>query len=114
VRVLEVIDNSCGFRTRIVACRKDRAVVTLDISSECEAVSRWGDQISEVEWRECLGKKPLESKLLCSAFQMLKHRSCVVPAAVIRAIEAEVGAAIPAGITVRFIGGEKISPTDRC
>jgi hypothetical protein len=109
VRVLEVIDDSCGFRTRIVACRKDRAVVTLNISSECDAVSRWGDQITEVEWRECLGKNPLESHLLRSAFGMLKHRSCVVPAAVLRAVEAEVGAAIPAGVTVRFLPGENFS-----
>ncbi|MFO8090400.1 MAG: hypothetical protein R6U13_11220 [Desulfatiglandaceae bacterium] len=104
--VLEVIDDSCGFHTRVIAQRKDREVVTLKISSECEEVSRWGDEITQVDWRECLGGNALESKLLRSAFKILKHRSCFVPTAVLRAVEAEVGANLPARVKMSFLPAE--------
>ena len=106
MRVLEVIDDSCGFRTRIVAQRKDRAFVTLNITSECEEVARWGSGIREVDWRECLGGNALQSHLWHSAFQVLKHRCCPVPAAVLRAVSAEVGAIKAAGVAIDFLSSE--------
>ncbi len=106
MKVFEVADHSCGFKTRIVVRKKDRDTIILNIASECKEVSRWGNEIMEVKWRECLGKNFLESRLCSSAARMLKHRSCSVPTAVLRAIEAEVGSAIAAGSTIRFLESE--------
>lgn len=113
MKIVDVIDDSCGFKTRIVAQRKDRELVTLNISSECEEVSSWGDKNTQVDWRECLGGNALESQFVRSAFRMLKHRSCCVPMAVLRAIEVEVGAGLPASVRIRFLSAEELRHTSK-
>ena len=101
--VVEVIDGSCGFRTRIVVRMENSAIVRLTVSSECDAVARWGLGVDLVEWRECLGKRPFESHLWRSAMETLPHRSCPVLTAVLRAIETEIGATKPAEVAIRFL-----------
>jgi hypothetical protein len=106
VTVVEVSDGSCGFRTRIAAHMEDAVWVGVEISSDCEAAAQWGRRIGRVEWRPCLGPHPLASDLWQSAVETLRHRSCPVLTGVLRAIEAEVGAARPAEILIRFLAGD--------
>lgn len=113
MRAVEVIDGSCGFRTHITAHLEDTDMVGLTVSSECEAVTRWGHQIARVDWRECIGRNPMTSRLWQSAMEILRHRSCPVLAAVLRAIETEVGATLPADIQIRFLSGEKSSSREK-
>lgn len=108
VKVVEVFDGSCGFRTRIAAHSEDAARVGITVSSECDAVAKWGSEIGRIDWRKCLGPRPFESKLWQSATESLRHRSCPVLTGVLRAIEAEVGAAKPAEILIRFLSTETV------
>jgi hypothetical protein len=103
---MEVADGSCGFLTRIVVNMEDDTQVGITLSSECQAVEKWGWEIGRVDWRECLGQHPMESHLWRSAMEKLRHRSCPVFTGVVRAIETEVAAAKPAGIVIRFISGD--------
>jgi hypothetical protein len=106
VKVVEIVDGSCGFATRIAAHLEDSVQVGITVSSECDAVAKWGGEIERVDWRECLGPRPFESHLWQSAIKTLRHRSCPVLTGVLRAIEAEVGAAKPARILIRFLSRE--------
>ena len=110
MKVVEVSDGSCGFSTRIAAHREDAARVGITVSSQCEAAAEWGKEIGRVDWRECLGPRPLESHLWQSAMETLRHRSCPVLTGVLRAIEAEVGATKPAGVVIRFVSGGDSDP----
>jgi hypothetical protein len=103
VKVVEVVDGSCGFSSRIAVHREDAAWVKIAVSSECDAAAKWGEEIGRVDWRQCLGSRPLESHLWQSALEKLHHRSCPVLTGVLRAIEAEVGATKPADILIRFL-----------
>ena len=111
MKVVEVADGSCGFSTRIVAHMEDAAQVAITVSSECDAAAKWGKKIGRVDWRQCLGPRPLESSLWQSALETLNHRSCPVLTGVLRAIEAEVGAAKPAAILIRFLAKKNSDPT---
>jgi len=104
--VVEIVDGSCGFSTRIAAHLEGSMQVGITVSSECDAVAKWGGEIGRVDWRECLGPRPFESHLWQSAIKTLRHRSCPVLTGVLRAIEAEVGAAKPARILIRFLSLE--------
>lgn len=99
-----VVDNeACGFSTKITVRRIGRDRVDIVLESDCESVSRWSDDLGAVDWRSCLGGRPLDSHLWRSAVKVLPHRSCPVLTATLRAVETAVGLARPAGATIRFI-----------
>jgi hypothetical protein len=114
VKVVEVVDGSCGYSTRIAVHSKDADRVAITVFSECDAAAEWGKEISRVDWKECLGSRPLESHLWQSALETLRHRSCPVLTGVLRAIEAEVGATKPAKIMIRFLAGENSDRRKEC
>ncbi len=78
----------------------------ISISSDCEAVEKWGNQLGSVNWRECLGKNAFSSQIFISATDCLKHTTCPVYIGMLKAIEVEVGASLPADATIRFLPGE--------
>jgi hypothetical protein len=107
VNVVDVFDESCGFHTRITVCKENADMVNLTVASDCEAATRWGQTIKQVDWRQCLGKKFPQSLLWQSAMKILRHRSCPLPMTTLRAIEAEVGATRPADIRIHFLPSEE-------
>lgn len=107
MNVVDVFDESCGFHTRITVRRKNAGTVNLAVASDCEAATRWGQTIKQVDWRQCLGKDFPQSLLWQSAMKILLHRSCPLPMTTLRAIEAEVGATRPADIRIHFLPSEE-------
>jgi len=104
--LVEVEAGACGFTTRIGVSKTDARTVSISISSDCEAVEKWGDQLGSVNWRECLGKNAFSSQVLISAADCLKHPTCPVYVGLLKAIEVEIGASLPADATIRFLPGE--------
>lgn len=104
--LVEVDAGACGFTTRIRVSKTDVRTVSISISSDCEAVEEWGDQLGSVDWRECLGKNAFSSQIFISAADCLKHPTCPVYVGLLKAIEVEVGASLPADATIRFLPGE--------
>lgn len=105
--LVEVDAGSCGFKTRIGVSKTDAWTVSISISSDCEAVEKWGDRLGPVNWRECLGKNAFLSQIFISAADCLKHPSCPVHIGLLKAIEVEIGASLPADATIRFLPGEQ-------
>lgn len=99
-----VVDNeACGFSTKITVRRIGRDRVGIVLESDCESVTRWSEDLGRVDWRACLGGRPLDSHLWRSAVGTLPHRSCPVLTATLRAVETAVGLARPAGVSIRFV-----------
>jgi hypothetical protein len=101
--IVEVEAGSCGFTTRIRVFKTNTQTVRISISSDCEAVEKWGEQIGSVDWRECLGENAFSSQIFISAADCLKHTTCPVHIGLLKAIEVEIGASIPADATIRFL-----------
>ena len=104
--IVEVDAGSCGFKTQIEVSKADSKMVSISISSDCEAVEKWGEQLGSVNWCECLGEKAFSSQIFISATNCLKHLTCPVYIGLLKAIEVEVGASLPADATIRFLPGE--------
>ena len=104
--LVEVDAGACGFITRIGVSKIDARTVSISISSDCEAVEEWGDQLGSVNWRECLGENAFSSQIFISAADCLKHPTCPVYVGLLKAIEVEIGASLPADATIRFLPGE--------
>jgi hypothetical protein len=103
---IEVDAGSCGLKTRIGVSKTDSKTVTISVSSDCEAVEKWGKQLESLNWRECLGKNAFSSQIFLSASDYLKHPACPAYIGLLKAIEVEVGASLPVDATIRFPSGK--------
>ena len=104
--IVEVDAGSCGFKTQIEVSKADSKMVSISMSSDCEAVEKWGDRLESVNWSECLGENAFQSQIFISAADCLKHPACPVYIGLLKAIEVEVGASLPADATIRFLPGK--------
>lgn len=91
----------CGFTTLIEVVTLSSQRVRVSVTSDCEMVSKMGEELRDIDWRDAL--KQQENCLLYKSLQQhIKHVACPVPIAVLKAIEVEVGAALPGDVVIRF------------
>ena len=95
--------GACGFQAEIEVVRDGKRTVSLRLESGCPAVGRWGAAMERIEWREPLGGVSTALNFWKSALEALDHRTCPVPVAVLKAIEVEIGAALPVDTAIRFL-----------
>ena len=100
---VEIEAGACGCKIRIGVSKVDARAIQVRISSDCEAVEDWGRRLETLNWRDCLGKKALSSPIFFHAAEYLKHPSCPACVGLLKAIEAEIGAALPVNAAIRFI-----------
>jgi len=91
----------CGFTALIEVIRLSPQRVRVAVTSECEMVSKMGEELKDLNWRDVLHQR--EDCLLYKSFrQHVKHVACPIPIAILKAIEVEVGAALPRDVAIRF------------
>ena len=91
----------CGFTATIEVTKVSAHKVRVVIVSECEMLSEMGSQLEELDWRDAL--RPQGNSPVCNAvFKHTEHAACPVPSAILKAIEVEVGMALPRDVSVRF------------
>lgn len=91
----------CGFTSTIEVSKLSAKRVRVDITSDCEMVSKLGEQLHDIELRNAL--KLTENPLLCKcAHRYIHHVACPVPIAILKAIEVEVGLALAKDIVIHF------------
>ncbi len=100
---VEIKAGSCGSTIRIDVSKIDATTLGVFVSSDCKAVEDWGRRIGSLNWRECLGKEALSSPIFFYAAKYLKHPSCPACVGLLKAIEAEIGAALPVDAAIRFV-----------
>lgn len=91
----------CGFITTIEAFKVAKRRVNILITSDCEAVTRLGESLTEIDQLEIF-KKHLDSEIYKGASRCQLHGACPVPAAILKAIEVEAELALPRDAAIRF------------
>ena len=96
----EVDAGSCGFVTRMSVERHGRRV-EIHITSDCEKVAKFAEALKSIDWADALTQM-CDSVVYHAATRARLHPSCAVPAALLRAVEIETGAATPKEVKMRF------------
>ena len=91
----------CGFITKVEVVRLSARRVSVALDSDCEVVSQIAEQIRELNWQDTLRERE-KSLVYKSALQCIKHVACPVYVAIIKAVEVEVGVALPRDVVIHF------------
>ena len=98
---VEVNPGVCGFKATIIAKADDKGKIRIEIESECTYVQELADQLGELdpfeEW-----KSFYESTVFKSANTCINHTDCVIPTAILKAVNVEAGLALPADVTLEI------------
>ncbi len=101
----EVHAGVCGFSTTVETVL-DGDVCKVSIQSECAAIQRLAQELTEVNpyqeisWRR---KTPLTMEM---AAKFCTHAACPVPVGIIKAVEVEAHLALPADVTIKVSRSE--------
>jgi hypothetical protein len=101
VTVVEVDAGSCGFITKIEVLKADARMVKVVVSSDCEMIIEWGEALGSIDWGQCL-RNFIDSPVFQCSSKHIRHVACPVPVALLKAMEVEVGVALPVDVTIRF------------
>jgi len=91
----------CGFIAIVEVTKLPNRKVRVTIDSKCEMMNKLGCKLKELDWSDAL-KLPKNSPVYNSACQHSGHPACPVPIAILKAIEVEVGVALPKDVSIRF------------
>lgn len=97
----EVDAGSCKFVTRISVERHGKRV-EIRITSGCEKVKTFAEDVKSLVWTKEVLVGMCDSAIYSAATRARLHPGCPVPAAVIRAVEIETGAATPKAVRMEF------------
>ncbi len=96
----------CGYHALVEVSGESKTHVRVSVQTECEMLSDAVVQVDGAEWREALSPRSPNS-VHAVMFQVIKHAGCPVPTAVAKAIEVEVGVALPQDVNNRFQPGRQ-------
>ena len=65
-------------------------------------VSKIGGQLEELDWPSLWKREGEGYSAYQAALQNIEHITCPVPVAILKAIEAELGLALPKDVAIRF------------
>jgi hypothetical protein len=91
----------CEFTTVVEVTRLSAWRVRVVINTGCEMVSEMNSELEELDWRDVL-RQEWDSAVYKSSARHIRHAACPIPIAILKAIEVEVGAAVPKDITMQF------------
>jgi Family of unknown function (DUF6951) len=97
----EIFAGACGFNTAVVAHRNGRGVI-LDIQSECAAIRRLAEHLTEVDPLKEISFRRQLPQTYEAAHQYCSHAACPVPSGIIKAIEVEAGLALPRDVSIKI------------
>jgi hypothetical protein len=102
---IEVYAGVCGHSAIIEVTGVDDAHVQVVITSACDQITAMNPDLARVQWKgrgHEVFRRMNESAVYQSASRHIRHTGCPIPAAILKAIEVEVGAALPKEVTIRF------------
>jgi len=74
----------------------------LSIQSECKAIQRLAETLTEVDPLQEFTFRGEGPETLKQAAEYCSHAACPVPTGIIKAIEIEAGLALPADVTIKL------------
>lgn len=89
----------CGFKTEIATKMVDD-LCQIAIQSECPAIQRMGDELTQVEPFGEISFRRKMPVILQAGAKFCTHAACPVPVGVIKAVEVAAGLALPADVQI--------------
>ncbi|MBI3361763.1 MAG: hypothetical protein HY023_11710 [Chloroflexi bacterium] len=102
---VEVFAGICGHSAVIEVTQVDEAHVQVVIHSECDQIVAMNPDLGRLQWKgrgHEVFKRMTESAVYASAAKHIRHTACPIPTAILKAIEVEVGIALPKDVTITF------------
>lgn len=93
--------GACGLGTTVRVKKAGRRKYRVSVSSDCEMVEKLGSELGELDMTDAF-KRILDNPVYRKGSACLKHVSCPVPCAVLKALEVEAGLAVPREVSVTF------------
>ena len=97
----EITSGICGF-TAVVETRVDGRSCTVSIESDCDAIQRLGEELTEVDPFQEITFRKEGPKTLRLGAKHCYHPACPVPVGIIKAVEVEAGLALPADAVIKL------------
>ena len=91
----------CGFSTTVEATKTGKRRVSIELTSDCEAVAEMNGELQDMGWLQALGP-PTNSAVWDCACQHLQHPCCPVPIGILKAMEVELDLALPKDVVIHF------------
>ena len=96
----------CGQRATINVSKSSATQLHVSVETDCEMLGKAAEQMDGADWREALRPGHPHS-VHAIMFGTIKHAGCPGPAAMAKAIEVEVGVALPKDVTISFTREER-------
>jgi hypothetical protein len=103
----EIHPGNCGFTTTVEA-RKEGKVCKLSIASDCEAIQRLAQELTEVNPYQEISFRQNTPLTLQMGAKYCTHAACPVPVGIIKAVEVEMELALPMDLTIKLSKTPKV------
>jgi hypothetical protein len=97
--------GECGQETTIAAHKIDMTHVAFDITTTCEHIEALAAALGAVDVGHEMSCRLDETSVYKAAIEHVCRNSCVVPAAILKAMEVEAGLFLPGDAEIRFVEG---------
>ena len=97
----EIFSGICGFNTTVETKMNGRSC-TLSIESECGAIQRMAEHLTEVDPFREFTYRGAGPETFDVAEKYCSHAACPVPVGIIKAVEIEAGLALPTDVTIKL------------
>jgi hypothetical protein len=99
---LSVDAGVCRFKTKIHAVGADDFTVTFKIESDCPSVRKLAEALGAVDAMDAVSSKIIENGLMAKCSEYLPHPACVIPSALVKAVEVACDLGLKKNVTITF------------
>jgi hypothetical protein len=97
----EIFAGNCGYNTEVEAAM-DGKVCKLHITSECPAMQKMAEELTEVNPYEEISFRRAMPKIHEAGHKHCTHAACPVPVGIVKAVEIEAKLALPTDVTIKL------------
>ena len=102
----EIFAGNCGYNTEVEATMNGK-VVKLNITSECPAMQKMAEELTEVNPYSEISFRRAMPKIHEAGHKHCTHAACPVPVGIIKAVEIEAKLALPTDVTIKLSKSSK-------
>jgi len=97
--------GECGQETSIEARKVDPTHVLLEVTTTCEHIQALADALGTMDVAHDMSCPLNETRVYTLATEHVCRNSCIVPAAILKAMEVAAGIFLPGDCEITFVGG---------
>ena len=96
--------GACGFKVLLKAGfdEENKGLVNITFHSACEMVTGLNEDFKNLNWKQGVFKKMLDSYVYKACSDKLKHVDCPVPSAILKTLQVLVGAAVEQEVQIKI------------